>query len=141
MIINVITAVIKAANEDELTQEHLEDANVRIPTYMPRRLLSCVSELFADSWPEPSTTKQLNNLVITVMENIVDSTETETIQSTVEPNNTDFDYEDSDCDRLIDVPANVVCRCEFAKSGRDRVYEARGQPLSRVVFFFRIGEY
>ena len=67
-----MSAVVNAAHGDTLAREHLENASVRMPVAISPDVLECMSDLIADSWPEPTTTAELDVMLEIAIEKVAD---------------------------------------------------------------------
>ena len=143
---NPVEYVVHAAHTDKLTQHDLENANVVVPipddteeSISTLALLDHLSDLIADSWPEPSTTEELQDLLHVASENLgeCESTSSSTTTSIVEPNEQNFDAAD-DLPPLPDAPPNEIFQCVSVTSGDDNIVSSKGKPL-RLQFFHGSG--
>ena len=135
-----VKRVISAVHNDRLTRTHLEDANVVLPDDTNDNISTIInhlSDLIADSWPEPTTTEDLNDLVDTARDNIMDRESTSTTTAPT-PTNEDFDA-DEEHPSQPGVPKNAICACESAVSGSDQVRASRGKLSLRLHFFYGSG--
>ena len=130
--------VVHAAHNDKLTQHDLENASVVVPDVVEESistlaLLDHLSDLIADSWPEPSTTEEIQDLLHVACENLGQTTSTSTTTSLVEPNEQNFDSAD-DLPPLPDAPPNKIFRCVSVTSGDDNIVSSKGKPLRLHIF-------
>ena len=135
-----VKRVVCEVHKGRLTRTHLEDANVVLPDGIDDSvsiLLEHLSDLIADSWPEPTTTEDLNDLVDTAWNNIMNR-DTASTTSAPNPTHEDFDADEEHPSRS-GVPKNAVCRCESAVSGSDQVHASRGKLCLRTHFFYGSG--
>ena len=132
-----ISVVINSAYDGNLTEEKLRSADILTPYQvgLSSKVLDNMSDLIADSLPEPSTIEELRELFQTVSEDNFDGDNT--ISTTVLEN--DFDADNTIAPLLSGVPSNVVCACEFAQSDKDKVYASRGNLKLNMHFFYGSG--
>ena len=132
-----ISVVINSAYDGNLTEENLRAADVLTPYQvgLSSKVLDAMSDLIADSLPEPTTAEEIRELFQTLSED--DFNADNNISTTVLEN--DFDADSTIAPSLPGAPANVVCACEFAQSDKDKVYASRGNLKLNIHFFYGSG--
>ena len=137
-----IVTVVNAAHAGNLSQDHLQAANVIVSgdaETLSELVLEEMSELIANSWPEPSTSEDLKDILVTATEN-VSTTHSTTPGELGDAGDEDTDYDAGDAlPPLPNAPPNETCRCETIQSGRDVLSTTRGGLILRIHFFFGSG--
>ena len=109
--INTVQRVVVAAHAGRLTRHHLEDAQVHVSdgdADIVKATINHFADLVADSWPEPESTEDLQDIYDTAQQNITDHVITPATPTTEEPTDQDFDADETNS-TPPDTPKNVTC--------------------------------